>query len=83
MKKTGKQKGYVLAIVMILCVVMTITAVSTFTIVTRYMIHSMENAQELNGTKDKDYKDNKPGFPPKKSDTSSIDDYFFDLEEIC
>lgn len=54
MKKKNKQKGYILAIVMILCVVMTLTAVSTFTIITRYMIHSMENAQDLQG---------KPGFP--------------------
>lgn len=63
MKKKNKQKGYILAIVMILCVVMTLTAVSTFTIITRYMIHSMENAQSLNGTEEEGYKDHKPGFP--------------------
>ncbi len=82
MKKNNKQKGYILAIVMILCVVMTLTAVSTFTIITRYMIHSMENAQGLNGTEEKGYRDNKPGFP-SKSNTSNADEYLFHLEEIC
>lgn len=74
MKKKGKQRGYVLAVVMILCVAMTITAISTFTIITRYMIHSMENAQGLQ---------DKPGFSTTTTTVSSVDEYLLHLEEIC
>ncbi len=41
--KTKKQKGYVLAIVMVLMLVISITLVSTSVIIFRYMSHAKGN----------------------------------------
>ncbi len=47
--KNNKQKGYVLAVVLILTFVMTITVTSAFTMIMRYMFFAKNNLQELDG----------------------------------
>ena len=43
MKKNNKQKGYVLAIVIILTFVMTVTIASAFTLIMRYMMFAKKD----------------------------------------
>ena len=45
-----KQKGYVLAIVILLTFFLTVTVASTFTIVMRYMMYAKRNLNELQTT---------------------------------
>ena len=45
--KNKKQKGYVLAIVLILVLLMTIIIASAFTILMRYMLSAQDNLNSL------------------------------------
>ena len=47
--KNKKQKGYVLAFVMIMCFIMTVTVISTSTIIVRYLTHSKNNMADITG----------------------------------
>lgn len=50
MHNKKKQKGYVLAIVILLTFFLTVTVASTFTIVMRYMMYAKRNLNELQTT---------------------------------
>ena len=50
MNKNTKQKGYVLAIVILLTFFLTVTVASTFTIVMRYMMYAKRNLNKLQTT---------------------------------
>lgn len=51
--KNNKQKGYVLAVVMILCLVMTVTVTTAFNLIFGYYIYAKKSMSELQ---------DKPGF---------------------
>lgn len=45
--RKNKQKGYVLAVVMILCLVMTVTVTTAFNLIFGYYTYSMKSMSEL------------------------------------
>ena len=47
--KNRKQKGYVLAFVMIMSFILTVTVISTSTIIVRYLTHSKNNMADITG----------------------------------